>query len=184
MAEANCRAVLDVALAGGLQVVDSSAMYGEAERVLGQALAGPRDRAFVATKVWASSTTQGRRQIDRALAFYAGGVDLYQVHNLVNPDAHLPTLEALRQQEKTGSIGATHYARSAQADLTQLICSGGIQAIQVPYNPLERWVEREVLPLATQAGLGVLVMLLVGQVELVGHPPPAADLRPLDRFGV
>lgn len=182
-AEAACRAVLDVALDGGLQVVDSSPMYGEAERVLSLALAGRRDRAFVATKVWTSSTTEGRRQIDRALAFYAGRVDLYQVHNLVNTDAHLTTLEALRREGQVRLIGATHYARSAQVDLTRLIRSGRIQAIQVPYNPLERWVER-ILPLAAEVGLGVLVMRPVGQVELVGNPPPAADLRPLEPFGV
>jgi aryl-alcohol dehydrogenase-like predicted oxidoreductase len=183
-AEAVCRVVLDVGLDGGLQVVDSSPMYGEAERVLSLALAGRRHRAFIATKVWATSAVEGRRQIDRALAFYSGRVDLYQVHNLVNTDAHLPTLEELRQKGKIRLIGATHYARSAQIDLTRLIRSGRIQAIQVPYNPLERWVEPEILPLAAEAGLGVLAMRPVGQAELVGNPPPAAELRPLDRFGV
>ena len=183
-AEAACRVVLDVALDGGLQVVDSSPMYGEAERVLGLALAGRRDRAFVATKVWTSSAAEGRHQIDRALDYYSGRVDLYQVHNLVNTDVHLATLEALRQEGKIRLIGATHYARSAQVDLTKLIGGGRIQAIQIPYNPLERWVEREILPLAAEAGLGVLVMRPVGQVELVGNPPPAAALQPLNRFGV
>src|SRR4029079_9019069 len=103
-----------------LQVVDSSPMYGEAERVLGLALAGRRDRAFVATKVWASSAIEGRSEIDRALTFYAGRVDLYQVHNLVNTDVHLATLEALRQKGKIRLIGAAHYARSAQVDLPRM----------------------------------------------------------------
>src|SRR5690606_11463671 len=48
----------------------------------------------------------------------------------------------------------------------------------------EREVEDEVLPLAASLGLGVLVMRPLGQVDVVKNPPPAAELRPLERFGV
>jgi diketogulonate reductase-like aldo/keto reductase len=68
-------------------------MYGRAEQVLGAALGGPRDRAIVATKVWAGSSEEGDAQIRRALGFFGGRVDLYQVHNLVGWREHLPKLE-------------------------------------------------------------------------------------------
>lgn len=50
-AEANARAIVDAALDSGANFFDSSPMYGEAERVLGQTLAGRREKAMIATKV-------------------------------------------------------------------------------------------------------------------------------------
>src|SRR5437773_1456188 len=146
------------ALEAGADLFDSSPMYGDAERVLGAALEGRRDRARVATKVWARSVGEGRRQIERALGFFGGRVELYQVHNLVAWREHLPVLEGLRGQGKVGLIGATHYSPSAFAELEQVMSSNRIDAIQIPYNPIEREVERRILPLAEDLGLGVVVM--------------------------
>jgi aryl-alcohol dehydrogenase-like predicted oxidoreductase len=56
--EQRARAVMDAALEGGAAFFDSSPMYGEAERVLGRALQGRRERALVATKVWAGSAEE------------------------------------------------------------------------------------------------------------------------------
>jgi aryl-alcohol dehydrogenase-like predicted oxidoreductase len=58
-AEANAGAVVDRALEAGATFFDSSPMYGESERVLGLALAGRRDAALVATKVWTPSVETG-----------------------------------------------------------------------------------------------------------------------------
>jgi aryl-alcohol dehydrogenase-like predicted oxidoreductase len=182
--EAARRKVVDAALEVGAAVFDSSPMYGQAERVLGLALAGRRERAFVATKVWTASIDEGRAQIERALGYYGGRVDLYQVHNLVSWQEQLRQLEDRRAAGQVGLIGATHYSEGALDQLARVMETGRIQAIQIPYNPLQREVEREVLPLAERLGLGVLVMRPVGQVELVKNPPPAAELRPLERFGV
>ncbi len=61
-AEQNARAIVDVALASGATLFDSSPMYGEAERVLGAALGQRRGDALVATKVWASTIAEGARR--------------------------------------------------------------------------------------------------------------------------
>src|SRR5258708_6465451 len=66
-AEKNARSVVDVALATGANFFDSSPMYGEAERVLGNALQGRRNQVMVATKVWASTSREGQQQVDYAL---------------------------------------------------------------------------------------------------------------------
>src|SRR5215212_10662016 len=76
----NIPQVLDAALAEGVTVVDSSPMYGAAEEELGSALEGRRDDAFVATKIWTHSADEGRHQAERAVRFFGGRVDLYQVH--------------------------------------------------------------------------------------------------------
>ncbi|MGZ6390375.1 MAG: aldo/keto reductase, partial [Ktedonobacterales bacterium] len=166
-AERNARAVVDAAFAAGATFFDTSPMYGEAERVLGAALEGRRDRAQVATKIWTPSAAEGRAQAERALRFFGGWVDLYQVHNLVNWREQLTLLERLRDSGRVRAIGATHYSPAAFGELAQVMRTGRITAIQVPYNPLEREVEDEILPLAEELGLGVVVMRPFGEGSLM-----------------
>jgi aryl-alcohol dehydrogenase-like predicted oxidoreductase len=183
-AEANARAIVDQALASGANFFDSSPMYGESERVLGESLSDRRDRALVATKVWASTLKEGREQIHRALGFYGDRVDLYQVHNLLNWRGHLDVLEALRTEGRVFAIGATHYQPSAFGELETVMKTGRIAAIQIPYNPREREVEKRILPLAADLDIGVVVMRPFGQGNLFRNPPPPDKLKPLEAFGV
>lgn len=183
-AEANARAVVDQALASGANFFDSSPMYGEAERVLGRALEARRGAALVATKVWARSPARGREQAGRALGFFGGRVELYQIHNLVSWREHLPVLEGLKEAGKISAVGATHYSPSAFGELAEVMKTGRVTSVQVPYNPAEREVEGTILPLAADLGLGVVVMRPFGEGGLLRRPPPESELRPLEPFGV
>lgn len=183
-AEGNARAVVDAALESGACLFDSSPMYGEAERVLGLALEGRRGDALVATKVWARGLDEGRRQTERALRFFGGRVDLYQVHNLVSWREHLPVLEGLRERGVVRAVGATHYSASSFGELRQVMETGRIGFVQIPYNPREREVEREILPLAAERGIGVVVMRPLAEGGLVRRRPSAREMEPLRAFGV
>jgi diketogulonate reductase-like aldo/keto reductase len=147
--------IVDEALTAGITLFDSSPMYGRAEETLAKGLKGRRDRAMIATKIWTSSPSEGREQANHALRLF-GRVEIYQVHNLVNWLAQLRLLEQLKGEGKVDAIGATHYDPSGFDDLCDLMSTGRLDMVQVPYNPRRREAERRVLPLAAELGLGVL----------------------------
>jgi aryl-alcohol dehydrogenase-like predicted oxidoreductase len=178
------RELIDAASAAGIRLFDTSPMYGEAERLLADALGGQRDQVVIADKVWTPSPPEGTAQLARAVKWYGGRVDLMQIHNLVAWPSHLPMLEAARDRGLVGLIGATHYSAAAFGELAELMTTGRIDAIQVPYNPVQREVERTILPLAGELGLGVLLMRPLGEGQLVRRPPGPAQLELLRPFGV
>jgi aryl-alcohol dehydrogenase-like predicted oxidoreductase len=179
-AAAERRDVTDAAFETGATFFDSSPMYGEAERVLGATLEGRRDQAIVATKVWATSDEEAEQQIAGALEFFGGRVDVYQVHNLVAWRRRLDQLETLN----AGILGLTHYSPPAFPEVLRAMQDPRVGAVQIPYNPLERAVEDELLPAAAQLGLGVIIMRPLGQGRLLPQDLPADALAPLRPFGV
>jgi aryl-alcohol dehydrogenase-like predicted oxidoreductase len=183
-AEAECQRVVTSARTSGVRFFDSSPMYGRAETVLACSLGPDRDAALVATKVWASSAAEGDGQIEHALALYGGRVDLFQIHNLLSWRVHLETLERLHARGVVGAVGATHYSASAFGELERVMRTGRIAAVQIPYNPREREVERVLLPLAADLGLGVIVMRPFAEGGLLRRSPSTKDLEPLRDFGV
>lgn len=183
-AEAVRHRIVEEALTVGASFFDSSPMYGEAERVLGAALDGRRERAQVATKVWAGGLREGREQIRRALGWFGGRVDFYQVHNLQAWETHLPALEELQAAGSVRAIGATHYSVSAFPALRRLMETGRIDGIQIPYSAVTRQAEAGLLAQAHALDLGVVVMMPFEQGELTQRPPPPAALEPFAAYGV
>src|SRR5688572_30554468 len=89
------REVLERFLGLGGRLVDTSPMYGRAEAALGALLAGARaePKPFVATKVWTQGRDAGIAQLEDSERKIGRRLDLVQVHNLVDTDTHLETLD-------------------------------------------------------------------------------------------
>jgi diketogulonate reductase-like aldo/keto reductase len=175
--------VVATALDAGVRLFDSSPMYGGAEESLSGALAGRRDDAVVATKIWSPSVEEGRRQFRRQLDWF-GRVDVEQIHNLVCWRAQLPWLEAEQAAGRIGRVGVTHYDARAFGELETAVRTRRFQAVQLPLNPLERECEQRLLPLAAELDVAVIVMRPFGGGSLARRAPAAEELRPLRDFGV
>ena len=70
----------------------------------------------------------------------------------------MDTLHRLKDEGRVRAVGATHYSRAAFGDLMSVMRSGRVDFVQVPYNAAETSVTEEVLPLAEELGLGVIVV--------------------------
>lgn len=165
------RPIVDEALDAGIDLFDTSPMYGRAEETLAAALEGRRDLVAVATKIWTPDPDEGRRQAELQLRLY-GWVDVLQVHNLVSWEQQLRLIEELHRDGRVRAVGATHYQPAAFRELMEVMRTGRLQMIQVPYSPIAQAALDAVLPLADELGLGVLVMSPLQGGILDARPAP------------
>ncbi len=177
------REVVSAALESGSRVIDTSPMYGEAEASLAYALEGRRDDAVLATKIWAETLEEGREQYRQQLDWY-GKVDVEQIHNLVLWREHLEWIEEERDAGRIGVVGITHWQAASFPGLVEALQTGRFAQVQLPYNPFERECERELLPLAEELGLSVIVMRPFGDGDLLHRLPSSEALTPLRPFGI
>ena len=124
------RELVDAAAASGVRLVDTSPMYSGAEPSLGLALAGRRDEAVVATKIWANDIDEGTEQYANQLEWFGGRVDIEQVHNLVAWREQLEWLDEERASGRVGRLGITHYASGAFGELAE--------AMRTPFGKVVR----------------------------------------------
>jgi diketogulonate reductase-like aldo/keto reductase len=175
---AAAQAVVDAAFEAGCRVFDSSPMYRGAEPSLAAALASRRDETTVATKIWTANVDEGREQYARQLEWFRR-VEVEQIHNLQAWEQQLPWLERERGAGRVDLLGVTHYSPSAFGELARALRTGRFEVVQVPLNPLERECERELLPLAAELGVRVIVMRPLGEGALIRQAPPEAVLEEL-----
>ena len=162
--------VLNTLFRAGGSVIDTSPMYGRAEAVIGELLAGARapEQTFIATKVWTGGRTEGIAQMQRSMSLLkARRIDLMQVHNLVDWRTHLATLRDWKAEGRIRYLGVTHYTSSAYDELEAVLRSETLDFVQVNYSVQERDAERRILPLASERGVAVLVNRPFGSGALI-----------------
>jgi diketogulonate reductase-like aldo/keto reductase len=177
-------AVLSGLFAGGATVIDTSPMYSSAESVLGDLLTAEMQlRAFIATKVWTRGTREGVVQMTRSMELLRRKkVELMQVHNLLDLDAHLPTLRRWKEEGRIRYIGITHYTVESQARLVEIIEREPIDFVQFNYSATTTAAEARLLPLCADKGVAVIVNRAFDDGKIFARlkdrplPPWAADL--------
>lgn len=144
----------------GGRVVDSSPMYGRAEQVIGDLAAklGLHASLFLATKVWTTGRDKGIASMEKSQTrLQTKRLNLMQVHNLVDARTHLATLREWKEQGRIRYLGITHYNSSGYSEVARLLRSEKLDFLQINYSLGERESEKEILPLAQDRGVAVLV---------------------------
>lgn len=152
--------VLQVFFGLGGRLIDTSPMYGAAERVLGELLAGVpgRERLFAATKVWTDGAKAGIAQMQESMArMRVERFDLIQIHNLRDWSVHLPTLRQWKAQRRVRYIGITTSHGRFHSELIRILEREPLDFVQLSYSLANREVEQHLLPLAQERGIAVLV---------------------------
>jgi diketogulonate reductase-like aldo/keto reductase len=152
--------VLRVFVDGGGRVMDSSPMYGRAEEHAGALMRqlGVTESVFVATKVWTTGASAGRRQLDASCRlFHRDRIDLEQVHNLIDWRAQLDMLRDSKQAGRIRYVGVTHYTESSFDELEKIVRREHVDFVQLPYSVGFRAAESRLLPAAAGSGTAVIV---------------------------
>jgi voltage-dependent potassium channel beta subunit len=176
----------------GVNFFDTANVYrrGAAEEVVGRALRGiDRDDYVLATKVWGP---MGEGPNDRGLSrkhvmeqchaslrrLGTDYVDLYQCHR---PDPETPVEETLRALDDLVTQGKVLYVGVSEWSADQIFEARGIQdrlaldpivSSQPQYSMLYREIERDVIPICRQLGIGQVVWSPIAQGVLAGKYAP------------
>ncbi|GEL67345.1 aldo/keto reductase family protein [Marinilactibacillus psychrotolerans] len=180
----------------GINFFDTANVYeqGQAEKVLGKVLKEyDRDKVVVATKVYfpmgdgpndrGLSRKHIIEQCDRSLQRLGMDyVDLYQCHRFdptVPLEETIMALEDLVKQGKVLYTGVSEWS-AAQIEKAQgIIQHRGYHKMvsnQPVYNLLQRYIEKEVLPVSESHGMGQIVFSPLAQGVLTGKYKPNAEI--------
>jgi len=157
----------------GLKVVDTARGYGRSEEVIGQCVKeiGNRDKLFIATKF--SLGGRGGAPAPSAAAAKAGleqaftrlqmdRVDLMMVHNLGGTDTLMPLMQELKQAGKFRYLGISTSSDNQYPALIEVMNNLPLDFIEVDYSIGNRNAEQQILPLAQEKGMAVLVNVPFG----------------------
>lgn len=161
----------------GGTLIDTAPSYGNAEVVVGDLVAelGIRDELFFATKVRKEGTEAGQAEIASSFErLRTDRFDLLQVHNLVDTETQLATLREMKAGGRIRYVGITTSSSRQYEEFAAVMRREELDFIQVNYSLDSRGAADEILPLAADRGVAVLVNVPFGRgrmFEAVGELP-------------
>jgi aryl-alcohol dehydrogenase-like predicted oxidoreductase len=178
--------IIHKALDAGINLIDTADAYEDSEEVVGRALKGRRDDVVLATKFGRPIGTDvnhrgtSRRWIISAVEnslrrLQTDYIDVYQIHRLdpeTDIDETLSALTDLVHAGKVRALGSSNTPASYIVEAQWVAERRGLERFrteQPPYSILSRGIEREVLPVAQQYGMGILTWGPLGQGMLTGR---------------
>jgi len=185
---AEARRIFDAYVDRGGNFVDTANQYtnGSSERLLGQFAQGKRDRIVLATK-YTMTTTPGDpnaggnhrksmvRSVERSLAQL--GTDYIDLLYLHVWDGTTPVEEILRGMDDLVRAGKVLYLGISDTPAWQVSRMQALAdvrgwsplvALQIEYSLIQRTVERDLIPMARELGLGVIPWSPLGSGVLTG----------------
>jgi aryl-alcohol dehydrogenase-like predicted oxidoreductase len=159
--------VLERLTASGASVIDTAPAYRASEATIGELLEeiGNRGKAFIATKVTAQGGTreEGVAMLEESRRrLRTERLDLVQVHNLVGTGILLPLLREQVAEKRIRYVGVTTSRAPQYPELLALMRAERLDFVQLDYSLGNRLAAAELLPLAQERGIAVLVNLPFG----------------------
>jgi len=166
---AGLRATLEAFAEMGGQVVDTAPVYRSSETILGQLMAelDNRDRLFIATKVEKKDRTGSLERMEGSLVKLQTPVlDLVQSHQMNGAENTLPVMHEWQQDGRVRYIGITTSDTDTFPRMLELMNKEAMDFIQVNYSLSNREAADEILPLAIDKGIAVLINIPLARGQL------------------
>ena len=168
---------LQLGLDLGLKLIDSAEMYGEgkAEELIGEAIAGRRDEAFLVSKVYPHNASRKgtRSACERSLKrMRTDRIDLYLLHWRGNIPLS-ETIEGFIALQKAGKIRYYGVSNLDLDDMRELFSLPGGEAVatnQLLYNLTRRGIEWDLAPWLREQKIPVMAYSPIEQSRLLSNP--------------
>jgi diketogulonate reductase-like aldo/keto reductase len=162
----------------GVGLIDTAEMYGEgnAEEIVGEAIAGKRDKLFLVSKVYPHNASRRgalaacERSLTRLKTDY---LDLYLLHwrGSYPLTETVEAFESLRRDGKIRRWGVSNFATDDLNELARVAAGSACACNQVLYHLASRGIEWELLPYCHRAEIMVMAYSPLGQGPLTKKPP-------------
>jgi len=167
-------ATVRLALDLGMRLIDTAEMYGEglSESLIGEAIAGRRDQAFLVTKVYPHNASRKgavaacERSLER---LRTDRIDLYLLHWRGNvPFAEtMDAFESLQRAGKIRHFGVSNLDLSDMEELSEVPGGERVAVDQLLYNLTRRGIEFDLLPWLRERGIPVMAYSPIEQARLL-----------------
>jgi aryl-alcohol dehydrogenase-like predicted oxidoreductase len=200
---------IHAALDGGINIIDTAAIYGmgHSEELVGRALEGKRDKVLIATKggmrwnseegsdPWPQKDNDGKDVIIRRNAkansipyecemslkrLRTDVIDLYQIHW---PDTTTPveeTVAALEKLRQEGKVRAIGVSNYNLEWLQRAVKVAPLASLQPPYSAVRRKIEAEIIPFCQQHEVGIICYSPLERGLFTGKVDPNRKFAPGD----
>ena len=162
---ANAVEIVQTLIANGGRLIDTASTYGDAEVVVGEAIATTklREKSFIATKLEQPNADELKRSLAR---LRVEKVDLLQLHNIRRANQSLARFREWKASGLCRYLGITSTYHDDFPAVEGALRREKPDFVQVDYSIDVRTAEARILPLAADAGAGVLTALPFGRGRL------------------
>ncbi len=177
-------AALQEGIALGMSLIDTAEMYGDgaSENLIGEAIAGRRERVFLVSKVLPQNASRigTIAACERSLRRLGTDcLDLYLLHwrGSIPLEDSLEGFLRLKRDGKIKRWGVSNFDVADMLELIALDSGGTVATNQVLYNLMHRGVEHDLLPWCGAHRLPLMVYSPIEQGQLVGNEALAEIAR-------
>lgn len=184
LSQKKCNILLNQAIDGGINFVDTADCYGDSEEKIGIALRAKRKKIYLSTKIDERDGSGVQKKLERCLRrLKTDWIDLVLFHdvrgseyNRIFDSGGLETLLRAKEQGEIREIGISiHHSLSM---MRSAIESGVFSALMVAYSALdEDRLAADILPVANKMGVGLIAMKPLAGGRLAERPSFSKNLE-------